>query len=273
MGGVIIPIGQDDEMTPSAGKVPNKMVALVTGVSRRQGIGFAVAERLARDGFDVGFNYWTPYDQRMSYGADAAGTDELTTRITEMGRQTVAVEADLERPESTTVLFDSIADSLGPVVVLVMCHCESVDSGLLDTSEESFDRHFAVNARATWLLIREFGIRYQAASAYGRIISLTSDHTVGNLPYGASKGALDRITLAAAQEFAGLGITANVINPGPTDTGWMTPELKTLVTDETPLGRLGVPNDVANLVSFLCSSDGGWINGQLLASNGGLGSR
>jgi 3-oxoacyl-[acyl-carrier protein] reductase len=104
------------------------------------------------------------------------------------------------------------------------------------------------------------------------VIALTSDHTVGNLPYGASKGALDRITLAAAQEFAGLGITANVINPGPTDTGWMTPELKTRITEETPLGRLGVPDDVANLVSFLCSSDGGWINGQLLASNGGLGS-
>ncbi|HVA52293.1 MAG TPA: SDR family oxidoreductase [Acidimicrobiales bacterium] len=259
-------------MTPPAGNGPTNAVALVTGVSRRQGIGFAVAERLARDGFDVGFNYWTPYDQRMSYGADAAGADELTTRIAEMGRRTVAVEVDLEKPESTTILYDSIVASLGPVAILVMCHCESVDSGILDTTEESFNRHFAVNSRATWLLIREFGIRYQAASGYGRVISLTSDATVGNLPYGASKGALDRITLAAAQEFAGLGITANVINPGPTDTGWMTPELKTLVTDATPLGRLGVPNDVANLVSFLCSSEGGWINGQLLSSNGGLGS-
>jgi 3-oxoacyl-[acyl-carrier protein] reductase len=128
-----------------------------------------------------------------------------------------------------------------------------------------------VNARATWLLIREFGLRFQSTSGYGRIIALTSDHTVGNLPYGASKGALDRITLAAAQEFAGLGITANVINPGPTDTGWMTPELKSRITRETPLGRLGIPKDVANLVSFLCSFDGGWINGQLLASDGGLG--
>ena len=246
-------------------------VALVTGVGRRDGIGMAVAERLARDGFDVGFNYWTPYDRRMSYGADVTTSEELTTSIAALGRRVVAVEANLEIPESTTSLFDRIESSLGPVSALVLCHCESVDSGILDTTVESFDRHFAVNARATWLLIREFGVRFQEASGYGRVIALTSDHTVGNLPYGSSKGALDRITLAAAQEFAGLGITANVINPGPTDTGWMTPELKSRITDETPLGRLGVPNDVANLVSFLCSPEGGWINGQLLASSGGFG--
>ena len=153
-----------------------------------------------------------------------------------------------------------------------MCHCESADSGILDTTVASFDRHFAVNARATWQLIREFGIRFKEVPGSGRIIALTSDHTVGNLPYGASKGALDRITIAAAQEFAGLGITANVINPGPTQTGWMTPELEARIIVETPLGRLGLPEDCANLVAFLCSPEGGWINGQLLHSNGGLGS-
>ncbi len=259
-------------MTTSVHHSASNYVALVTGVGRRDGIGFAVAQRLARDGFDVGFNFWTPYDERMDYGTDVGTADELTTRITEIGRRAVSVEADLEIPDSTSSLFDSVETKLGPVSALVLCHCESVDSGILDTTVESFDRHFAVNARATWLLIREFGLRYQASSRYGRVIALTSDHTVGNLPYGASKGALNRITLAAAQEFAGLGITANVINPGPTDTGWMTPELKTRITDETPLGRLGIPNDVANLVSFLCSADGGWINGQLLASDGGIGS-
>jgi NAD(P)-dependent dehydrogenase (short-subunit alcohol dehydrogenase family) len=86
-----------------------------------------------------------------------------------------------------------------------MCHCESVASGLLDTSIESFNRHFAVNARATWLLIREYGHRFHSEPWTGRIIGLTSDHTAGNLPYGASKGALDRIILAAARELAHLG--------------------------------------------------------------------
>ncbi|MFD6712922.1 SDR family oxidoreductase, partial [Micromonospora chalcea] len=87
---------------------------------------------------------------------------------------------------------------------------------------------------------------------------------------GASKGALDRITLAAAQELAHLGVTANAIDPGPTDTGWMTTETKDAVLRTTPLGRLGRPQDCANLIAFLCSPDGGWINGQLLHSDGGI---
>jgi 3-oxoacyl-[acyl-carrier protein] reductase len=151
-----------------------------------------------------------------------------------------------------------------------MCHCESVDSGLLDTTVESFDRHFAVNTRASWLLIREYGRRFTGPSGAGRVVALTSDHTVGNLPYGASKGALDRITLAAARELAHLGVTANVVNPGPIDTGWMTEPLREEMVRQTPLGRLGTPRDTAHLVDFLCSPEGQWINGQLLMSNGGL---
>ena len=91
-----------------------------------------------------------------------------------------------------------------------------------------------------------------------------------NLRYGASKGALDRITLAAAHEFASLGVTANVINPGPVDTGGMPDKVRAACTAQTPLGRLGTPQDAAHLVGFLCSPQGGWINGQLLYSNGGL---
>lgn len=150
-----------------------------------------------------------------------------------------------------------------------MSHAESVDSGLLDTTVESFDRHFAVNARATWLLIREYGLRFRSAPGTGRIVALTSDHTVGNLPYGASKGALDRITLAAAHELAQLGVTANAINPGPVDTGWMTDDVRDACLGATPLGRLGTPQDTAHLVDFLCSPQGQWVNGQLLKSNGG----
>ncbi len=103
-----------------------------------------------------------------------------------------------------------------------------------------------------------------------RIIALTSDHTVGNLPYGASKAALDRITLAAAFELAHLGVRANVINPGPIDTGWMSDAIRTAGATQTPLGRLGTPADTADLVTFLCSTQGGWITGQLLNSNGGF---
>jgi 3-oxoacyl-[acyl-carrier protein] reductase len=162
---------------------------------------------------------------------------------------------------------------LGDLRGLVLSHCESVDSSILDTTVESWDRHFAVNARATWLLIKEFARTLpdvRTSEVTGRIVALTSDHTVHNLPYGASKGALDRVVIAAGVELGHRGIRANVINPGPIDTGWMTPEIRRSGIAETPAGRLGTPRDTADLVRFLFSDAGGWINAQLLHSNGGF---
>ena len=206
----------------------------------------------------------------MPWGVEAEATGAIERSLSGCGAAVAAVEADLADVESPALVFDAAQRLLGNVTALVMCHCESVDSGLLDTNLESFARHFAVNARASWLLIREFGRRFRGAHGTGRIISLTSDATVGNLPYGASKAALDRITIAAAHELAHVGVTANVINPGPVDTGWMTDDLRQSILRQTPLGRLGTPQDTARLVEFLCSPEGGWINGQLLMSNGGL---
>jgi 3-oxoacyl-[acyl-carrier protein] reductase len=248
----------------------DRPVALVTGVGRTVGIGAGLARGLAATGWDVGFSYLTRYDERMSWGVEDGATGAIEAELAGLGAATAAVEADLADPDSPARLFDEVERRLGPVTALVMSHCESVDSSIMDTTLESFDRHFAVNARATWLLIREYGRRFHGAPGTGRILALTSDHTVHNLPYGASKGALDRITLAAARELAHLGVSANVINPGPVDTGWMSDEIRTAGTAQTPLGRLGTPADTANLVSFLCSERGGWINGQLLLSNGGF---
>ena len=118
--------------------------------------------------------------------------------------------------------------------------------------------------------MRELGRRFRGEHGTGRIVALTSDHVAGNLPYGASKGALDRIVLAAASEFRDLGITANVVDPGPTDTGWMTADQMATFSRHTPGGRVGRPEDCANLVRFLCSGAGGWVNGQLLRSDGGF---
>lgn len=258
-------------MDSSSRGVDRRAVALVTGVGRRIGIGAAVAERLAADGLDVATTYWQPYDERMPWGRDEQTTDDVGQRLAELGARHRAVEADLEDPDTPSRLFDEVEAALGSVSVLVLCHCESVSGGLLETSVASFDRHMAVNARAGWLMIREMARRFAAADAApGRIVAFTSDDTVGNLAYGSSKAALDRIVVAAARELAPLGITANVINPGPTDTGWMTDELHRAIAARTPLGRAGLPGDAANLVSFLVSEAGGWMTGQLLHSDGGF---
>jgi 3-oxoacyl-[acyl-carrier protein] reductase len=248
-------------------------VALVTGVGRRAGIGAAIVERLAKDGWDLGLTYWRPYDDRMAWGRDEEALKEITAVASGFGARVVAVEADLADPEAPEAVFRQIGAALGPVRALVIGHCESVDSTIMDTTLESFDRHFAVNARAVWLLIRQFAEQFDGPAGGGRIIALTSDHTAGNLPYGASKGALDRIVIAAALELKHLGLTANVVNPGPTQTGWIDDESVAWMVDRTPAGRIGMPMDAANLIGFLCSPEGGWVNGQLLHSDGGFSAR
>jgi len=231
-------------------------VALITGVGRKIGIGASVAEGLADDGWDVATAGWRSYDDRMPWRADNAPLARF--------------ETDLSDPNAPKSLIGEVVHQVGPIRALVLCHCESVDSDIRSTSVESFDRHMAVNARATWLLIKEFALQFTGPPGTGRIISLTSDHTAGNLPYGASKGAMDRIVLAATVELADLGVTANVINPGPTSTGWMSPDVEAALLHRNVQPRLGLPGDCTNLVRFLCSDNGQWINGQLLYSDGGL---
>jgi 3-oxoacyl-[acyl-carrier protein] reductase len=244
-------------------------VAVVTGAGRRAGIAAAIVERLAGDGFDVAFSSWRTYDERMTWGADDGAKDALVAAVVGASGRAVAVEVDFEDVAAPARLFDIAEARLGPVRVLVIAHCESVDSTILAATVETFDRHMAVNARATWLLVREFAQRFRSPAGSGRIVALTSDHIAGNLAYGASKGAMDRIVLAAARELAHLGITANVVNPGATDTGWITPELRAQIVATNPAGRVGTAVDAANLVAFLCSAAGGWINGQLVHSDGG----
>lgn len=256
--------GQPDDSTGG------RRAALVTGAGRRAGIATAVALCLAETGWDVAFTHFAPYDARMEWGVDDGAAEELSERLQAAGARACAIEADLQDTETPRRVLEQTRIALGPVTALVLAHSESVESTILSTEVESFDRHFAVNTRAAWLLIREFARQFAGPHGTGRIIALTSDHTAGNLPYGASKGALDRIVIAAAAELSHLGISANCINPGPTDNGWMSQQQKAELTAHTPLGRLGRPRDAANLIAFLCSAEGGWVNGQLLHSDGGL---
>jgi len=175
---------------------------------------------------------------------------------------------DLATTEGPQAPVDAVARDKGPISALVLSHAHDEATGILDTTAHSFDRHVAVNARASLLLIAAFA--RQVPPGGGAIVALTSDATTGNLPYGASKGALDRIVISAARELGPMGISANAVNPGPVDTGWMDDDVRRAVLADQPQGRLGEPADIADVVAFLVSEPGRWVSGQLLHVDGGF---
>ena len=145
------------------------------------------AIHLARDGWDVATTFWRAYDGTMPWGSDPADVGWLQEQLAACGAKTAAVEADLSLVETPARIFDVVEQAIGPITALALSHGHGVDSDILATTTESFDLHFAVNARASWLLVREFARRFRTTRGRGRIIALTSDHVAGNLPYGASK--------------------------------------------------------------------------------------
>lgn len=243
--------------------------ALITGAGRANSIAHATALALADDGWDVAFTTWTAYESRVPLGSDPEqGATALDAELRRRGVRSLRIEADLADPATPDRVLVEASAALGPVSALILSHSESVDSSIADTTVESFDRHFAVNVRAAWLLIRAFAAQVPAAG--GRIVALTSDDVVHNLPYGASKGALDRVVQAASGELAERGITANLVNPGPIDTGWMDASTREALIARQPTGRLGTPEDTANLIRFLVSDEAAWVTGQLIHSEGGF---
>ena len=238
---------------------------LVTGVSRLRGIAAAVARALADDGWTVAGTGSTAYDETEPWGAEP----EAPERLLADGVLAAWDEDDLGSEDAPARVIDAAEEAVGPLTALVVVHTESRPGGVLGTTAAAFDRHMAVNARATLLLTAEFARRFRGQPGSGRIVAFTSDAVHGEVAYGASKAALERIVVAAAAELGRQGITVNAVNPGPTDTGWMSPELSERIRETTPLGRIGRPEDAAALVAFLCSPRGGWITGQILTSDGG----
>ncbi|MFJ3958318.1 SDR family oxidoreductase [Arthrobacter sp. NPDC090010] len=215
-------------------------LVLVTGAARANSIAAGIVPRLRSDGWDV-------------------VTSEL---------ESGDYPCDLSEPSAPGALIERVQRERGLLSGLVLSHAHDVESGILDTTAESFDKHVAVNARATLLLIAAFARQVDAGG--GAIVAFTSDHTTGNLPYGASKGALDRIVISAARELGPKLISANVVNPGPIDTGWMSDETRESLLAYQPSGRAGTPRDIAAVTSFLLSDEGRWISGQLLHADGGF---
>lgn len=249
--------------------------ALVTGVSRRIGIAFTVARRLATDGYDVLATGWAPHDAEQPWGADELGESGLADKLNEglppNVTPIVCRQDDLADPQAPQRLVDDAINQLGTVDVLVATHARSSSQSLTTATADELDLCWAVNVRASLLLVQAMA-RHHRAGKPGRVVLFTSGQHLGpmpdELPYAATKGALQQVTASLAHALAP-DVTVNCINPGPVDTGYADEESRAWVAGRMPMGRWGRPQDTAELVSWLVSDGGGWITGQTLVSDGG----
>jgi 3-oxoacyl-[acyl-carrier protein] reductase len=246
-------------------------VALVTGVTRRKGIGAAVALALARAGADVGTAYYRPYDRAMPWGVQDPEPDGFVGELRATGVRAHGFEIDLGQPDGPHTLFQLAREHFGRIDILVNNAACSTETTVEKMCAADIDRHYAVNLRAMMLLCAEF-VRSFAAGDGGRIINLTSGQGLGPLPnelaYASTKGGVDAFTLSLSAAVAQRGITVNAVDPGPTDTGWISAGLRASLLTTTPMGRLGMPQDAARVITFLASEEAGWVTGQVIRSRG-----
>ena len=241
----------------------NNRVAIVTGASR--GIGAAVAERLARDGFTVIINY----------SGNAAPADALARKIEGKGGRALTVRADVSDGAAMRGIFDAAETAFGGVDVLVNNAGLMKLSKIADSDDALFDSQIAVNLKGTFNGLREAARRLRNG---GRIVNFSTSVVGLRLEtygvYAATKAAVEAMTPVLAKELRGRSITVNAVAPGPTATDLFlngkSPELIDRMSKMNPLERLGTPADVAAAVSFLVGPDGSWINGQVLRANGGM---
>lgn len=250
--------------------------ALVTGVSRKAGIGAAIARELARAGANIFVTYYRPYDLETGLAGDPNEPEKVLEELRGMGRQAEGLELDLSDPRAAGCLCDRAEASCGPIAILVNNAAYSRRDGIENLSPEHMDRHYVINLRAMALLCAEFIRRFKkirSRGVSGRIINISSGQGLapmpGELAYAATKGAIEAFTRSLSAEVAKLGVTVNAVDPGATDTGWIPSKLKAKWKAESPMGRLGVPEDAAHLVRFLASAEAGWITGQVIHSRGG----
>jgi 3-oxoacyl-[acyl-carrier protein] reductase len=247
--------------------------ALVTGANH--GIGAAIARGLAASGAAVLLSYLRLHDPPDpgtpdAYGANrASGADEVVEEVRSYGGRAEAVEADLRDTASAQGLFDAAERAFGPVDILVNNasgwtidtfvprETDRLGRSLTRVSPETIEAVFSVDARGSALLIAEFAKRHISRDAtWGRIIGLTSGGPLGfteEVSYGAAKAALENFTMSAAFELAPYGVTANAVYPPVTDTGWVTPEVRDVVERSNELIHVASPDDVADVIVFLCS--------------------
>jgi 3-oxoacyl-[acyl-carrier protein] reductase len=253
-------------------------VALVTGVSRRAGIGYAIARRLAALGASLFVHHYAPHDRDQPWGADPGGIqaviDGVTGALAADGARVHDMQLDLANPGAPGELINAATAMLGHLDILVCNHARSGDDGPLGTLNAAMlDAHWAVNTRSAILLAQAYAAQHDGRPG-GRIIFLTSGQDLGpmtgEIAYTTSKGALASITRTLADYLADRAITLNTINPGPVDTGYATPEDHKLVRRHFPQGRWGTPDDPARLIAWLATDEAAWITGQVINTEGGF---
>ncbi|MHC2296463.1 3-oxoacyl-[acyl-carrier protein] reductase [Rhizobium mongolense] len=230
-----------------------------------RGIGAAIAERLAKDGFTVVVNY----------SGNAAPAEELAQKIEQAGGRALTAKADVSDPEAVRRMFDAAQAAFGGIDVLVNNAGIMMLSSIADADDANFDRQVSVNLKGTFNTLREAGKRLRNG---GRIINLSTSVVGVNLEtygvYAATKAAVEVLTAIMSKEMRGRNITVNAVAPGPTATDLFlngkSDELVARMAKMNPLERLGRPDDIAAAVSFLAGPDGSWINGQVLRANGGM---
>ncbi|AMW09135.1 3-ketoacyl-ACP reductase [Streptomyces qaidamensis] len=252
--------------------------ALVTGASRRGGIGHAVARRLAAYGASVYLHHHVPHDAEQPWGADRP-EDVLASVRSAAGdpeARFVAGPGDLADPAVPAELVGRAADALGGRLdILVANHAQSGFDGSLDEIDAAMlDRHWSVDTRAVLLLVQAHA-RSRPPGPGGRVMMMTSGQdTAGGMPgeiaYALQKGALASITRSLSTTLAERGITVNTVNPGPVDTDYLTGEYYDAVAARFPSGRWGMPDDPARLIAWLATDEAGWITGEVISSEGGF---
>jgi len=251
-------------------------IAIVTGATRSVGIGAAICRALAAKGADICFTHFQPYDQAIYSGVQPDDPARLEAELRGAGVRVASLSIDLSQPDAYLRVLDGCEAHLGAPTILINNAAYSTNDGYQVLDATTLDTHYAVNVRSTLLLSAEFARRHGARGdgSGGRIIAMTSGQGVLPMPdelaYIASKGAIEAFTMSLATAVGPLGITVNAVDPGPTDTGWMTPELKEILLPRFPLGRIGLPTDAASLVAWLATDEAGWITGQVIRSRGGF---
>ena len=256
----------------------NNRIALVTGVSRLKGIGKAICIELAKQGIDIFFTYWKPYDKSMLWGVEDNEPELIQREILELGVRCSSLELDLNNEQNIDLLYDTAKKQLGSPSILINNATYSTVTDIVNITSQELDKHYSVNLKAPILLTKKF-IEHYDNNKHGRVINITSGQTLramsSEIAYAVTKGAIETFTKTMQHVLAFKNITINAVNPGLTDSGWLESgwldkKQIEIFKKRFPKGRIGLPTDAAKLVGFLVHENADWITGQVIHSEGGF---